>query len=301
MLMYGIRNIDLETSFRNKLKELVLDPILMEDLDRIYCPLANLIHTGLNIEEKTQIIGINGAQGAGKTTFSHLLQVVLEKQFGMKVVSFSIDDFYLSRAEREQLAKDVHPLLITRGVPGTHNVRLCEEVINSLLNASPKTETIIPRFNKAIDDPFPQSQWDKFVGRPNVILFDGWFMGAVEQKETELLTPINDLERNEDPYCVWRRYVNSQLKDNYRPLFDKIDILVMLKVSSFDKVYEWRSLQEEKLRLKTEGQKNLRVMSDEELCRFISHYERLTRYMLNEMPARADMLFNVSSDHRICL
>lgn len=299
--MYGVHDIDLETSFRAALKELMLDEVLMEDLPRVYLPLANLIHTGLNTEEKTQVIGINGAQGAGKTTFSHLLRVVLEKQFGMRVVSLSIDDFYLSRAEREQLAKDVHPLLITRGVPGTHNVRLCEKVINSLSQATPKTETIIPRFNKATDDPFPESQWDTFVGRPNVILFDGWFMGAVEQKETELLSPINDLERNEDPYCVWRRYVNSQLKDNYHSLFDKIDILVMLKISSFDKVYEWRSLQESKLRIKTKGQKNLRVMSDEELRRFISHYERLTRYMLREMPKRADMLFNVSSDHRICL
>lgn len=299
--MFGLHINDLQTAFRAKLKELMLDENLMEDLDRIYLPMANLIHTGLNVEDKTQIIGVNGAQGAGKTTFSALLKVVLEIQYNMKVVSFSIDDFYLTRAEREKLAQEVHPLLITRGVPGTHNVHLCEEVISSLCMASPKTETIIPRFNKAVDDPFPQSQWDSFVGRPNVILFDGWFMGAVEQKETELLTPINDLERNEDPYCVWRRYVNSQLKDNYKSLFDKIDILVMLKVPSFDKVYEWRTLQENKLRMKTEGQKNLRVMSDDELKRFISHYERLTRFMLKEMPSRADMLFNVSADHRICI
>ena len=299
--MFGLHIIDLQTAFRAKLKELMLDENLMEDLERIYLPMANLIHTGLNVEDKTQIIGVNGAQGAGKTTFSALLKVVLEIQYNMKVVSFSIDDFYLTRAEREKLAQEVHPLLITRGVPGTHDVHLCEEVLSSLCMASPKTETVIPRFNKAVDDRFPESQWDSFVGRPNVILFDGWFMGAVEQKETELLTPINDLERNEDPYCVWRRYVNSQLKDNYKSLFDKIDILVMLKVPSFDKVYEWRTLQENKLKMKTEGQKNLRVMSDDELKRFISHYERLTRFMLKEMPSRADMLFNVSADHRICI
>ncbi len=299
--MFGLHIIDLQTAFRAKLKELMLDENLMEDLERIYLPMANLIHTGLNVEDKTQIIGVNGAQGAGKTTFSALLKVVLEIQYNMKVVSFSIDDFYLTRAEREKLAQEVHPLLITRGVPGTHDVHLCEEVLSSLCMASSKTETVIPRFNKAVDDRFPESQWDSFVGRPNVILFDGWFMGAVEQKETELLTPINDLERNEDPYCVWRRYVNSQLKDNYKSLFDKIDILVMLKVPSFDKVYEWRTLQENKLKMKTEGQKNLRVMSDDELKRFISHYERLTRFMLKEMPSRADMLFNVSADHRICI
>lgn len=299
--MAGIQEEELRIAFKRKLKELMLGDILMEDLERVYIPMAKLITMGLNMRDNTQVIGINGAQGAGKSTFCQLLQVVLEYQYGMKVARFSIDDFYLSRAQREQLAKDVHPLLVTRGVPGTHNVKFCADVIDQLSNATAKSETIIPRFDKAIDDPYPVDQWDKFEGRPNVILFDGWFVGAVEQKETELTTPINDLERNEDPYCVWRRYVNNQLKDVYRPLFDKIDLLVMLKVPTFEKVYEWRALQEKKLRMKTEGEANLRVMSDDDLHRFISHYERLTRHILKEMPSRADMLFNISSDHRICL
>lgn len=296
-----LRKTDLELSFKQKLNEMMLGDDLMEDLDRIYLPMASLIKMGLNTQNRTQVIGINGAQGAGKTTFSQLLQVVLELHLDMKVVRFSIDDFYISRSEREKLAADVHPLLITRGVPGTHDVKLCEQVIDQLSSASEKTETIVPRFNKATDESFPKSQWEKVVGRPNVILFDGWFVGAVAQKETELLKPVNDLERNEDPYCIWRRFVNNQLKENYNSLFDKIDLLVMLKVPSFDKIYEWRTLQEQKLRMKNEGGKNLRIMSDEELKRFIGHYERLTRHVLDEMPERADMLFNVSSDHRICL
>lgn len=300
--MYGeMLDIDLREEFQKKLRELMLDEILMEDLSRIYLPMANLINTALNVKDQTHIIGINGAQGAGKTTFSKLLKVVLEQKFGMKVVQLSIDDFYLSRAEREELAKSVHPLLITRGVPGTHDVRMAESVLSSLSTAQENSVTIIPRFNKAMDDPYPQSQWDRFVGRPNVILFDGWFMGAIEQKETELLNPVNDLEKLEDPYCIWRRYVNSQLKDNYKSLFDKIDLLVMLKVSSFDKVYEWRLLQEEKLRIVTANKENNHVMSKDELVRFISYYERLTKFILKEMPSRADMLFNVSNDHRICI
>jgi D-glycerate 3-kinase len=296
-----LKKKDLELSFRQKLRDMMLGDELMEDLDRIYLPMANLIKMGLNTQNRTQVIGINGAQGAGKTTFSQLLQVVLEIYLGMRVVRFSIDDFYVSRSEREKLAAEVHPLLITRGVPGTHDVKLCEQVIEQLSSANEKSETIIPRFNKATDEPYPESQWEKFVGRPNVILFDGWFVGAVAQKETELLKPVNDLERNEDPYCIWRRYVNSQLKENYHSLFDKIDLLVMLKVPSFDKIYEWRTLQEQKLRLRNVGEQNLRIMSDEEIKRFIGHYERLTRHVLEEMLDRADMLFNVSSDHRICL
>ena len=130
--MYGeMLDIDLREEFQKKLRELMLDEILMEDLSRIYLPMANLINTALNVKDQTHIIGINGAQGAGKTTFSKLLKVVLEQKFGMKVVQLSIDDFYLSRAEREELAKSVHPLLITRGVPGTHDVRMAESVLSS--------------------------------------------------------------------------------------------------------------------------------------------------------------------------
>lgn len=293
-------NVEMRETFRQMLGELMLDDILMEDLDRVYMPLANLIKMGFDTST-TRIIGVNGAQGAGKTTFGTLLKVVLEKALGLKVVQFSIDDIYLSHAERQKLAEEVHPLLATRGVPGTHDVKLGEDTLDALCKAGAKDITLIPRFNKAMDDPYPRSEWEQFMGRPDVIIFDGWFMGAVEQKETDLLTPVNALEREEDPYCVWRRYVNSQLKDNYKSLFNRLDLLVMLKVPSFDKVYEWRALQEEKLRIKTQGQKNLRVMSDEELNRFISHYERLTRHILSEMPSRADVLFSVSNDHRICI
>ncbi|MCQ2231866.1 MAG: hypothetical protein MJZ30_08480 [Paludibacteraceae bacterium] len=294
-------NKSLREVFHQTLQDLMLDDALMEDLDRVYMPMANMIRMGFNTGERTRIIGVNGAQGAGKTTFGRLLQVVLEKSFGMKVVQLSIDDIYLSRSARERLAQEVHPLLATRGVPGTHDVKLGEDTLDALCEAGAKDVTLIPRFNKATDDPFPRTEWDSFVGRPDVVIFDGWFMGAVEQKETDLLQPVNALEREEDPYCVWRRYVNSQLKDNYKSLFNRLDLLVMLKVPSFDKVYEWRALQEEKLRIKTQGQKNLRVMSEEEVKRFISHYERLTRHILAEMPSRADMLFKVSEDHRICI
>lgn len=294
-----IKESETRIAFREKLKELMLDNILMDDIDRIYVPLAKLISEGLNVASKTQIIGINGAQGAGKTTFGNLLKVVLETEFGMRVALLSIDDLYLTRAEREKLAATVHPLLLTRGVPGTHNIKLGEHTLDSLCNAAAKAITSIPRFDKSTDDRCPASKWEKFTGRPDVILFDGWIMGATEQPEDELAYPINMLEETEDADGIWRCYVNDQLKTTYKPLFERLDLLVMLQVPSFNKVYEWRSLQEKKLMMRTQGKKNLRVMDDKELARFISHYERLTRFLLTEMPSRADMLFHVNDDHRI--
>ena len=292
---------EMRLAFRNKLREMLLDVALMDDIDRIYVPLAKLISEGLNMASKTQVIGINGAQGSGKTTFSNLMKIVLEMGFNLRVVVLSIDDIYLTRVSREKLAATVHPLLLTRGVPGTHDIPLGINTLDSLCNASANTVTAIPRFDKAVDDRVPETLWERFVGRPDVILFDGWVVGAVEQPDEDLVDPINELEAQEDPDGSWRRYVNEQLKTVYKPLFDRLDLLVMLQISSFDKVYEWRSLQEHKLMMQAQGRKNSRIMNNGELVRFISHYERITRYILSEMPSRADMLFRVNDDHRIVI
>lgn len=275
----------------------MLSQELMDDLPRIYIPLANIINVGFG--SRMQVIGVNGAQGAGKSTFCELLKLVLEEKFGKKVASWSIDDLYLSRKERKRLSEEVHPLLMTRGVPGTHDVKKGLEIINSLRNANDNTVTMIPRFNKAIDDVYPESEWTKFVGKPDVVLFDGWCMDAKAQDDTELSTPINDLEANEDKDCVWRHYVNDQLKTDYKNLFDTINFLVMLQVPSYDKVFEWRNLQEEKLRIASKGKEATHIMNPDQVRRFIAHYERITRHILAEMPERADMLFKVNDNHRL--
>ncbi len=287
--------------FKEKLRELMLEEDLIEDLERVYLPLANLINVAISGANQMKIIGINGSQGSGKTTFCSLMKIVLEEGLGLKVVHVGIDDLYLSRADRQQLAKNIHPLLITRGVPGTHNVDQGIQLFNALSNATPTTETAIPAFDKATDNPYPKEKWPLFKGRPDVILFEGWFVGAEPQPMADLMTPVNEMEEEEDPRCVWRTYVNMQLKEVYKDLFDYLDLLVMLQVPSFEKVYEWRELQEAKLRITTQGEDNLRVMNTAEVRHFISHFERLTRWMLKEMPQRADMLFKVNTDHRICL
>lgn len=288
-------------SFEQRLEELMLDKSLMEELDRVYLPLANMIMVSMASEQSMRVIGINGAQGAGKTTFGELMKIVLEQGFGLKTLILSIDDLYLSRADREKMAKTVHPLFITRGVPGTHNVKQGIDLLENLSSATPEQQTLIPRFDKSTDNPYPKEKWDIFYGRPDVVLFDGWFMGADEQPISELVNPINELEAEQDKDAVWRTYVNLQLGTTYKQLFDKIDLLVMLQVPSFEKVYEWRTLQEQKLRIKTAGQKDSKVMNDEEVRHFILHYERLTRWILKELPSKADMVFKVNDSHQICI
>ena len=212
--------------------------------------------------------------------------------------ALSIDDFYYTRKQREQYARTVHPLLLTRGVPGTHDVDLLIETIEDLKNEA--TTTAIPRFDKATDDRMPEDLWDSFAGSPGIIILEGWCIGAQPQEETELAKPVNALEANEDSDGAWRRYVNQALGGKYQALFAMIDVWVMLQAPSFDCVYRWRLEQEDKLRRSVAGKGNAasagnRVMSEHEISRFIQHYQRITENILETLPSRVDYLYQLDS------
>lgn len=291
---------DRDPSLQRRLAGLTLPPGTAAELARLYYPLALYLHERLAKSTPPVILGLNGAQGTGKSTAAQVLKILLEQLFNRRTCAFSIDDLYLSRAARRHLADTVHPLLLTRGVPGTHDVDWGLELLASLRKAGPQTLTVIPRFDKAHDQPRPEEARDVFTGRPDVILFEGWCVGAVPEPAPALEHPVNDLERREDADGKWRRYVNRRLAD-YQPLFAQIDVLAMLKAPSFGKVYEWRAQQEHELAdsLSEIELPDSRIMDDEELRRFMMHYERLTRWMLKEMPARAGFVFELDDRHAV--
>jgi D-glycerate 3-kinase len=241
-------------------------------------------------------VGICGSQGSGKSTMTAFLKLLLEfENYPTAIVS--LDGLYLPKRQREKLARDVHPLLRARGVPGTHDVKLGVETLQRLQKASARSRTPLPAFDKAQDDRAPRGDWEVFSGRPAFILFEGWCVDARPQPVTALRRPINRLERDCDPNGVWRRYVNAQLADPYRELFAPIDVLIFMQASSFDCVYKWRGLQEKKLR--AYAKKGRAVMDKRKLETFIMHYERLTRWMLKDMPKRADILLPLAPDQHI--
>ncbi|HHJ39828.1 MAG TPA: hypothetical protein ENJ86_10275 [Methylothermaceae bacterium] len=247
------------------------------------------------------VLGINGAQGSGKSTLAALLQTILADGFQQRVAGFSVDDIYKTRAQREQLAKTVHPLLITRGVPGTHDVALGIRTIEALKQARPTDEIPIPAFDKAIDDRKPVEEWPIWKGPVDIILFEGWCVGARPQPEAMLADPVNELEAREDPDGTWRRYVNDQLKGPYQALFALLDRLIMLKVPDMAAVFRWRLEQERKLAelyRHNPGQR-LKLMNENQLRRFIQHYERLTRWMLEDLPSHADIVLHLNHAHQI--
>ncbi len=246
------------------------------------------------IQKSPYILGINGAQGAGKSTLSRLLKSMMWHEKNRTAVIISIDDLYLTKSERKKLAEKVHPLLKTRGVPGTHNVQLGIDTLNALSNAAEDALTPIVRFDKAIDDRYHESKWENCKGQPDLIIFEGWCVATQDQSDTELEAPINDLEKEEDKDGSWRRLVNNALKNNYRELFAMLDALIFLRVPDFEQVRQWRTLQEEKLAAERPGAK---TMSSEEIKRFIQFYERLTRQNLKTMPLSADIVIDIDKKH----
>ncbi len=250
------------------------DPQLLSlMLDRIAKALPG--HDGL------LVVGICGAQGSGKSTLCTALESSLG-QAGIAAATLSLDDLYLARAERQNLARDVHPLFATRGVPGTHDVELGLETITALERGSPIP---LPRFDKGRDDRAPMADWPRAPRTCRVLLFEGWCVGAMPQADAQLDAPVNRLESDEDPAAVWRRHANAALGGPYRQLFARIDLLVLLAAPGWRVVARWRDEQEDALRRAQASH----AMSPARLQRFIQHYQRLTDWILSEMPGRADL------------
>lgn len=269
-------------------------------VDAYYIPLVARIIDLRRHMARPIVVGICGSQGSGKSTAAVFLKALLEAHANLNTAVLSLDDLYLSHETRQQLAAEAHPLLQTRGVPGTHDVALGCEVIEKLSTAAPDDVTRLPRFDKANDTVAPCEEWPAFKGRADVVIFEGWCVGARAQRADALINPINDLERMEDKDGRWRRYVNDKLAGEYVNLFSRLDYLVFLCAPGFDCVYDWRAKQERKLAEKVKpSDAAARVMNDAELRRFIMHYERLTRHIMDEMPGYADVVFNLDANQSI--
>ncbi len=266
-------------------------------------PLADDLVRLRNRLDRPVIAGISGAQGTGKSTLAIFLREWLKRECGLTAITLSLDDFYLTKAARVRLAASRHPLLATRGVPGTHDVELLRRVMDRLTGSSGDSRIHVPRFDKGTDDRRPEGEW-RWVEVPvDVIVLEGWCIGARPQTPDELSAPLNRLEAAEDPQGTWRRYVNGRLADDYRRLFGQLDALVMLRAPSFEKVRQWRGLQEERLRAGERSGATARSprvgQTESELDRFVLYFERLTRHMLATMPGYADAVLPLDAAHRI--
>ena len=240
------------------------------------------------------VLGLCGAQGSGKTTLARAVAMEADRR-GLATASLSIDDLYRTRAERERLSREFHPLLITRGVPGTHDVALGLEALAALDRGEPAP---LPRFDKARDDRLPAAEWGRAPADAALVILEGWCVGARPESAAALRDPVNALEASEDADGRWRRHVNRALAGAYQDLFARIDVLVLLAAPGFEVVADWRAQQEADLRARV-GADAPGLMDDAGITRFVAHYERLTRHILREMPARADLVVRLGRDRSV--
>ena len=264
-------------------------------LNKFYLPISKMIAEGYLKKKKTKVIGLTGGQGTGKSTISNILKIILKEAYQLETVIFSIDDFYKTLVERKKISKKISPLFLTRGVPGTHDTKMLFHCINNFKNNNFK-RIIIPKFDKSIDDRCTKNKWLKVKKKPNIVIFEGWCVGATPQKNKDLNIPVNKLEKQKDSKKIWRQKVNSELKKNYNKIFNLIDKLIFLKVPSFKYVLKWRLLQEKKLRITTKGSK---TMNDKQIENFVMYYERITKHMLKSLPKTADTVITIDEKHRL--
>ena len=263
-------------------------------LKNFYIPICEKIYQDFKKNKKIKIIGLTGGQGAGKSTITQIIKLILNYKYNLNVAYFSIDDFYKTLKERKKLSKNIHRLFKTRGVPGTHDTKLLRKTFFDLTKKKFKP-VLVPTFDKSKDDRAPQKKWKKIFKQPHIIIFEGWCVGARPQKNKNLIKPINILEKREDLKLIWRKKVNKELKNDYSKIFSKINRLIFLKVPNFECVYKWRLLQEKKLQLTSRGRK---IMSPVQVRQFIMYYERITMQMLKDLTGKAYAVLYLDKKHR---
>jgi len=274
------------TKFKNKAKML-----------RSYLiPLCFWIVDQKKNKSKTLILGLSGGQGSGKTTITSIISTILKKYFNKKIFVISIDDFYKTIKERYKLSQNIHSLLQTRGVPGTHDVKIILNFFRKL-NTNNFKLISLPKFDKSIDDRFKKNKWYKLKKKPDIVILEGWCVGARPQKNKQLIKPVNLMEKNEDMSVKWRKYVNFQLKTKYKKLYSQLTSIIYLKTQSFNLLRSWRIKQEKKL--KTKKNINSKVMTNKEVKRFMMTYERITLQMFKDMPKISKVVLSLNKFHQI--
>jgi len=248
--------------------------------------------------KKPFLIGLAGGQGTGKTTTSSIIKIILEKYFKLNVFKISIDDFYKTRKERVFLSKKIHPMLLTRGVPGTHDINMMLNFFKKVKSKKFKSLQL-PNFNKATDDRFAKKYWYNIKKRPDVIIFEGWCVGAKPEKNANLNKAINSMEKKKDQKKIWRKYVNQHLKLKYKDLYSQLNCLIYLKAKNFSLLQKWRLKQENKLWLKSKKNSKHKIMNKENVISFMQTYQRITENMFKKMTKHASILINLGSDHQI--
>ena len=263
-----------------------LKKIFNQDLDMKYIE-KNYLKILFKLKSKNKIM-IAGSQGSGKSSLSKLIKLYLEKFYHKSVIIISIDDFYLSKRQRTQLSKNIHPLFLTRGVPGTHDLELMNKRIAQIFNK--EFPIYLPIFDKVSDT---RKSTYKKVLKADVIIFEGWCAGAQPVDQNYLQKNFNNLEKCEDKNFIWRNSYNHYLNE-YQKIFSQFNFFIYFQFNQWNHVLNWKYKQELELRDK---KKDLGLKKY--LREFIQYYEKVSKWMHLKVPKYCNILIKLDAHQKI--
>lgn len=238
------------------------------------------------------LLGLGGAPGTGKSTLAGMLVAVdkkLREDHSARpepaIIVLSLDDYYLSRAERGELARDIHPELAQRGIPGTHDLQRLFEDIDLLLEGHTGPLNL-PAFNKALDDRSPHGRDIVLDGRPARIILEGWLIGIPPLAHTTARHSSPD-----EAFGSVQRYMSMQLKMLHQDFTARTSALWTLTAPDFATVCQWRWRQEQDL---TEPM----LQSRADVKAFLQPFAPFIKHQLKHAGDDADLVIELDRDHR---
>lgn len=220
------------------------------------------------------VVGISAPQGSGKTFAVEQSKRFLNEQFPkLNVVTLLLDDVYLThekQTELTQYAKSVdNKLLQGRGLPGTHELSLLQDIINKVKQ---KSAIAVPQYDKSAfngeGDRLPKELWP-LLDNVDLVLIEGWFIGYQPLSKDTLIAKYNSLPPDSAAKSNKLEHlldINARLKD-YVPIWQSFDYFVNFETNDINNVFTWRLQQEHDL-IKKKGS----GMTDDQVRQFINRY-----------------------------
>ena len=259
-------------------------------IESIAIKLVKLITEKREGRSRPFIVGLSGGQGSGKTTLCQKLEeLLINKKLSCCVLS--LDDFYLSKAKRRELADRTHPLAFTRGVPGTHDVNLLKEVLTNLSEKSPSNKIKIPIFSKLSDDLISKKKWRICPPHPQIILMEGWCIGAKPSFLSK--DPLTSWEKTNDPDGLWKSWTIIE-SVKYQSVWDTLDFMIFIKQDNFEHIVNNRWNQEIK-NLENSGATH--SVSQKDIREFCYHFESWTHALWKHLPTLANITITCAPNY----
>jgi len=258
---------------------------------RLWLPLALDLANVRCKSNKTLIVGILGGQGMGKTTLCIVLKFILEA-LDFSVASLSLDDLYLTYAERQKLQQQ-NSRLIWRGPPGTHDIELGLKLLEQCLCQDTQIEVQLPRFDKSAINGSGDRTIPETISKPDILLFEGWFIGVQPIDQSYFDNPPLPIRTTED---IQFALDNNQHLQDYLPLWEKLDRLIILDPEDYRLSKKWRREAEQKII--ASGKTG---MKDEECDRFVEYFWKALHpeLFINPLLNTADVVVEIKRDRSL--